>query len=309
MKSRKMWVTVLAVVMAGLMMLPGTGAAESTIEGRLIEAGMRYLGTPYQWGADPNQTGTFDCSSYTLTVFREVGILLPRTSLQQSKVGKEIALASATVGDLLFFQTDTPGIVGHVGIYMGDSKMLNATVSKGVRVVDISTAYWMDRYILSRRVIPPTVTPVYGDTLWKISLRTGVGIDDLRVWNGLQNDLITAGVPLYIGNPNYTYASDHLPPVRYHIVQPGDTLWNISVKYGVPMEHIVEWNGLEHADMLYIGQKLFLEAPFTMYTVVQGDTLWLISQKTGIPVEAILDANGLTHHWIYPGQTLRIPQG
>ncbi|WP_229263621.1 C40 family peptidase [Cohnella cholangitidis] len=70
----------------------------------LISFGQRYLGTPYEFGADANQTLTFDCSSFVRHVFSEVlSIDLPRVSYDQAKEGKEVQLDQLRKGDLLFF--------------------------------------------------------------------------------------------------------------------------------------------------------------------------------------------------------------
>lgn len=52
---------------------------------KTILYGEQYLGTPYEFGADYGQTKTFDCSSFTKTVFAKIGINLPRVSRDQAK--------------------------------------------------------------------------------------------------------------------------------------------------------------------------------------------------------------------------------
>lgn len=81
------------------------------------------IGKPYVWGAaGPN---AFDCSGLVQWAFKQVGVSLPRTSAAQSQVGTAVSKADLRPGDLVFFYSP----VSHVGIYMGDGKVLNATQS------------------------------------------------------------------------------------------------------------------------------------------------------------------------------------
>src|SRR5690348_9161260 len=53
--------------------------------------GNRYLGTPYRWGSPSGVTSTFDCSSFTQYLYGRYGMHLPRTALQQSRVGTYVS--------------------------------------------------------------------------------------------------------------------------------------------------------------------------------------------------------------------------
>lgn len=93
----------------------GTGAGL-----RALRAAVAELGEPYQWGA--TGPGSFDCSGLTSFAFRQAGITLPRSSSQQSHVGRPVAFGDLQPGDLVFFYSP----VSHVGIYAGDGKMIHA---------------------------------------------------------------------------------------------------------------------------------------------------------------------------------------
>jgi cell wall-associated NlpC family hydrolase len=104
----------------------GVAAATSGQGQRILAAGERYLGVPYKWGGTSARTG-FDCSGFTQQVFADLGVRLPRVSVDQSKVGAVVPdLASAQPGDLLFFGSPGNGRPNHIGIYAGDGKMLHA---------------------------------------------------------------------------------------------------------------------------------------------------------------------------------------
>lgn len=105
---------------------PSTGGRDAA-GSAVVDKARQYLGVPYLWGGTDPKTG-LDCSGFTQLVYKSVGINLPRVSSQQATAGSPVAsLADAQPGDLLFFDysPDRPGI-DHVGIYMGDGKMIAA---------------------------------------------------------------------------------------------------------------------------------------------------------------------------------------
>jgi cell wall-associated NlpC family hydrolase len=88
----------------------------------------KYLGTPYLWGGTDPSKG-LDCSGFTQLVYGQLGIHLPRTTYDQVKTGSAVPnLQSAAPGDLLFFagSDGTATNPGHVGIYIGGGKMIDA---------------------------------------------------------------------------------------------------------------------------------------------------------------------------------------
>ncbi len=97
----------------------GTGSA-------VVDAATKYLGVPYLWGGTDPKNG-LDCSGLTQRVFADVGIDLPRTSSQQATAGRPVAnLDQAQPGDLVFFDYSSRPGIDHVGIYIGDGKMIAA---------------------------------------------------------------------------------------------------------------------------------------------------------------------------------------
>ncbi|WP_240547910.1 stalk domain-containing protein [Paenibacillus lignilyticus] len=119
---------------------------------QIIAFGSTYFGTHYEFGADPGQTDTFDCSSFVKHVFNQVlSVDLPRLSYDQAKEGKEIKVEDLRKGDLMFFSARGLDI-GHVGIYAGDGKILHTYSDKlGVHIEDFD-GQWKDRFVTARRV-------------------------------------------------------------------------------------------------------------------------------------------------------------
>ncbi|WP_369258048.1 NlpC/P60 family protein [Geodermatophilus amargosae] len=127
---------------------PATAA--SGLEGRVVAAAQRYLGVPYAWGGTDPSVG-LDCSGLVQRVFGDLGIDLPRTSSQQATAGTPVAsLTEARPGDLVFFDNSPsrPGI-DHVGIYVGDGRMIAAPQEgEVVKLQDVGEP------TLIRRVLP-----------------------------------------------------------------------------------------------------------------------------------------------------------
>jgi cell wall-associated NlpC family hydrolase len=99
------------------------------------------VGKAYVWGA----TGpdAWDCSSLVQAAYREIGVELPRITTDQLAFGPRVAGVDPQVGDLLFVAgTDgTPEAPGHVGMYVGDGRVIAA---KGARwgVVESALSDW-----------------------------------------------------------------------------------------------------------------------------------------------------------------------
>jgi cell wall-associated NlpC family hydrolase len=134
----------------------------------IIKDGMKYLGTPYQFGSNRSNTKTFDCSDFVRQAFMEgAGIRLPSNSRTQAAYVKDIGKTTKDwrqlkPGDLMFFMSykgsnkaDYRGInkskqrITHDGIYLGDGKILHTYSKKsgGVRIDKIEGTHWEHRFI------------------------------------------------------------------------------------------------------------------------------------------------------------------
>lgn len=117
---------------------------------KLKKSAYSFLGARYRFGG--NSRTALDCSSFTQQVFREQKVHLPRTAREQFNVGSEVVRGDLQKGDLVFFQTYAH-FPSHVGIYLGNRKMIHAS-SRDRRVVisSMDTPYYLARFLGARRI-------------------------------------------------------------------------------------------------------------------------------------------------------------
>jgi peptidoglycan DL-endopeptidase CwlO len=108
-------------------------ASAAAARATALEHAMSKVGSPYRYGATgPN---AFDCSGLVSWAYKKAGKSLPRTSRAQSKVGTPVSRDDLQPGDLVFFYKP----VSHVGIYIGDGKIVHASTRKSpVKISDMS---------------------------------------------------------------------------------------------------------------------------------------------------------------------------
>lgn len=169
-----------------------------------------------------------------------------------------------------------------------------------------------------------------GDTLWSIAQKYNLSVDLILATNNIANsELISIGQEMKIPSHKNAVAETNIisqpvidkknnninnninqpekaKPIVY-TVKAGDNLWNISRKYGVSVEVIIEVNNLRDKDFLSLGQKLEISAigggvsnsnqkqepTIITYTVVKGDNLWSISQRYDVKMISIISVNNL----------------
>ena len=145
----------------------GVGAKGSVVRGAsLAKEATKYIGIPYVWGGTDLSKGV-DCSGFVQSVYKNNGIDIPRTANEQyvSNKGKKIVSTdSLNAGDLIFFDFTGEGKATHVGMYLGNGKMIHAP-STGQTVkeeVDIfNNRYWSNHYLGGKRFYA-TGTKDYG---------------------------------------------------------------------------------------------------------------------------------------------------
>lgn len=119
----------------------------------------RWDGTPYQWGG-VSPWGA-DCSGIVQTTFWLHGVVVPRDAWQQAELGEDAGVDPARwgAGDLLFFSDRTDRRITHVGISLGQERMVHLALGRGgyavERLDDKSDDYvssLMSRFVAAKRL-------------------------------------------------------------------------------------------------------------------------------------------------------------
>ena len=119
----------------------------SNIRERVIQEGLKYLGTPYEFDSDRSSTATFDCSDFVRrTYYDATGKWIPGNSRTQADFVRQYGEVTTNWrnlkrGDLMFFADPLTGRINHVAIYMGDEQILHATRTRGVNVQQMNSYY------------------------------------------------------------------------------------------------------------------------------------------------------------------------
>jgi lipoprotein Spr len=116
-------------------------AVESINNIPLLKKIDEWYGTPYNYGGS-TKNGV-DCSYFTLDVMQGAyNINLKRTAAEQYEQTSRINWEDLKEGDLIFFKTEGPNKISHVGIYLSNNKFVHASVRNGVTISDLSDPYY-----------------------------------------------------------------------------------------------------------------------------------------------------------------------
>ncbi len=125
------------------------------IVNNLIETATDNIGVRYK-AAGTTKTG-FDCSGLVFYTFKTENIQLPRSSFEQSKIGKIIKLSDAKKGDLIFFKTNKSKQINHVGLITEVSreeiKFVHSSTSKGVIISSTKETYYKNSFVQINRMV------------------------------------------------------------------------------------------------------------------------------------------------------------
>jgi len=137
-----------------------SGAPASGFGGRVVAAAKKQKGTPYAWGgggvSGPSagfgsgfSVKGFDCSSlvmYSVYKASHGKTTLPRTSQEQVKKGKPVSRSDMRPGDVIGFALHGGGNYDHIGIYMGNGRMIHAPKPGDVvKISSIRDPYYSEK--------------------------------------------------------------------------------------------------------------------------------------------------------------------
>ena len=134
--------------------------APKALVDEMLDYAKTFLGIPYRLGAcGPDR---YDCSGFTLTVFKEFGMNLPHNSNAQFRMSRPVeSFSDLRKGDLVFFGArNNIREIGHVGIVVdvdlehGMFRFIHASTSNGVEIQRSTQPYFMMRYMGAGRILP-----------------------------------------------------------------------------------------------------------------------------------------------------------
>lgn len=130
-----------------------TSYKSSAISSDVIEYAKQFLGTRYAYGG--SSPSGFDCSGFTMYVYKQFGISLPHTATGQWQSGlgtRVYDVWSLQPGDLVFFRE--PGVsagkaCSHAGLYVGNGQIIHSssTRSGGVIYSDLTSGYYNTYFV------------------------------------------------------------------------------------------------------------------------------------------------------------------
>ena len=161
--------------------------------------------------------------------------------------------------------------------------------------------------------VPNTESDLYvvrrGDSLWSISKKYGINVDELKKLNNLSSNLLSVGQTLRVrGVP--------LTNNEVYIVKSGDTLYGIASRFGVNVDDLRRYNNLS-GNVLSIGQQLYIPTGqmvddvvgtnYETYVVKTGDSLFSIASLYNTSVSELRSINNLSSDNLFVGQQLLVP--
>lgn len=104
--------------------------SDSTTGAKIASYALQFKGNPYVYGGTSLTNGC-DCSGFTQAIYKHFGYSIPRISRDQANAGHEVTASSSSLqrGDLIFY-ANTSGVINHVSLYIGDSKVIHASNEK-----------------------------------------------------------------------------------------------------------------------------------------------------------------------------------
>ena len=172
-----------------------------------------------------------------------------------------------------------------------------------------------------------------GDSVWSVSNKYGISMNQLIQWNNIKNNFIYPGQQLIVkggsaatstNTSSTTAATTPSTPNTsnttstastgdtIYTVKAGESVWGVANKHNITMDQLIQWNNIKN-NFIYPGQQVIVKkgttqsAPTTgqkTYTVKAGESVWGVADSHGITMNQLIEWNNIKNNFIYPGQQL-----
>ncbi|ROX82025.1 LysM peptidoglycan-binding domain-containing protein [Enterococcus durans] len=172
-----------------------------------------------------------------------------------------------------------------------------------------------------------------GDSVWSVSNKYGISMNQLIQWNNIKNNFIYPGQQLIVksgsaatstNTSSTTAATTPSTPNTsnttstastgdtIYTVKAGESVWGVANKHNITMDQLIQWNNIKN-NFIYPGQQVIVKkgttqsAPTTgqkIYTVKAGESVWGVADSHGITMNQLIEWNNIKNNFIYPGQQL-----
>lgn len=189
------------------------------------------------------------------------------------------------------FQTDTSRKVKQSPVNAKQQKQTTAQSSDEVTIVSFGAAQTPN--VQQTPASTPSTNKNAGTVVFYEAEK------DANVFSGSQyssssadnTDFSVTDQPLNLPMLNANVPALNIP---YHIIENGENLFSISVRYNVKLQKILQWNGLKESDRVQNGTRIFLNNPNIYHNISDGDTLYSIATQHSVLIDQLMRWNKLS---------------
>lgn len=306
--------SILSVALIGGLTVTGLGThqAQAASGASVVNVAEQGVGSSYTWGQN-------DCSGFTQRVFSKLGVQLPHSSAGQAGYGTAVSRGGLQPGDLVFFNTSGSGI-SHVGIYVGNNRMISAETEKtGVRETQIfgggASSYWEPRFVTARRVVAgQSVSQQAAESTPASSTAPAPSASSAPAQSSSDKAASAASESTtHVSQPASAQPSGAKnqrsdDQKRTPVAQPSSSAQQTTqtAKSSVSKKTPSAPSASVRQPSASASSASQGTVKNGSYIVRVGDTLWEISNQNGISVQKLQRLNDLTDTMIHPGQKLNL---
>lgn len=310
--------SILSLALIGGLTVTGLGShqADAASATSVVNLAQQGVGSAYSWGQN-------DCSGFTMRVFSHFGIQLPHSAAAQAGYGTAVSRSNLQPGDLVFFNTSGGGI-SHVGIYVGNNRMISAETEKtGVRETQIfgggASSYWEPRYVTARRIATnaqtaaqqsvKTVQPQKTTQESATSQSSSTQGSNDQTQSSASTDQSSSAAQTNGTQSDQASTTDQTQSTQSSRSVTTDQTKSTQNDQASVNENQTSETTASTADNSNSSSNETSSSQTInngVYIVQTGDTLWAISNKSGISVQKIQQINKLEDTMIRPGQKIQL---